>query len=72
VSRPYDESWPSRSSYFGINDLVGLPKDRFTYTEAVGIPRNQPFISCHIGTGKAVKEKSLVFVYTNYNSAELL
>lgn len=26
---PYDESWPSRSSYFGINDLAGLPKDRY-------------------------------------------
>jgi beta-galactosidase len=26
---PYDEAWPSRSSYFGINDLAGLPKDRY-------------------------------------------
>lgn len=26
---PYDGSWPSRSSYFGICDLAGLPKDRF-------------------------------------------
>ena len=26
---PYDEMWPSRSSYFGISDLAGLPKDRF-------------------------------------------
>ncbi len=26
---PYDEYWPSRSSYFGICDLVGLPKDRY-------------------------------------------
>ena len=26
---PYDEYWPSRSSYFGICDLAGLPKDRF-------------------------------------------
>jgi beta-galactosidase len=25
---PYDEEWPSRSSYFGIYDLGGLPKDR--------------------------------------------
>ncbi|MBQ0061838.1 MAG: beta-galactosidase, partial [Bacteroidales bacterium] len=25
---PYDEYWPSRSSYFGIFDLAGLPKDR--------------------------------------------
>ncbi len=26
---PYDTSWPSRSSYFGICDLAGLPKDRY-------------------------------------------
>ena len=26
---PYDEYWPSRSSYFGICDLSGLPKDRY-------------------------------------------
>ena len=26
---PYDMAWPSRSSYFGISDLAGLPKDRF-------------------------------------------
>ncbi len=26
---PYFEEWPSRSSYFGIIDLCGIPKDRF-------------------------------------------
>ena len=26
---PYDTFWPSRSSYFGICDLAGLPKDRY-------------------------------------------
>ncbi|MDO4933822.1 MAG: glycoside hydrolase family 2 TIM barrel-domain containing protein [Prevotella sp.] len=26
---PYNEYWPSRSSYFGICDLAGLPKDRY-------------------------------------------
>lgn len=26
---PYREEWPSRSSYFGILDLAGLPKDRY-------------------------------------------
>lgn len=25
---PYDDYWPSRSSYFGIFDLAGIPKDR--------------------------------------------
>ena len=26
---PYDEKWPSRSSYFGMIDLAGIPKDRY-------------------------------------------
>ena len=26
---PYKTQWPSRSSYFGIVDLAGLPKDRY-------------------------------------------
>lgn len=26
---PYDAEWPSRSAYFGIFDLAGLPKDRY-------------------------------------------
>ena len=26
---PYDTYWPSRSSYFGICDLAGIPKDRY-------------------------------------------
>ncbi|HOL22310.1 MAG TPA: beta-galactosidase GalB [bacterium] len=26
---PYYKEWPSRSSYFGIVDLCGIPKDRF-------------------------------------------
>lgn len=26
---PFYEKWPSRSSYFGIFDLAGLPKDRY-------------------------------------------
>ena len=26
---PYDTYWPSRSSYFGLCDLAGIPKDRY-------------------------------------------
>lgn len=26
---PYNEAWPSHSSYFGICDLAGIPKDRY-------------------------------------------
>lgn len=60
---PYDEKWPSRSSYFGISDLAGLPKDRFIFTEAGGIRMKKHFIFYHTGTGKAEKAKLLLFSF---------
>ncbi|MFP4443898.1 MAG: beta-galactosidase GalB, partial [Spirochaetia bacterium] len=32
---PYREEWPSRSSYFGIVDLAGIPKDRYYLYQSV-------------------------------------
>lgn len=29
IGEPTPNNWPARSSYFGINDLCGFPKDRF-------------------------------------------
>jgi beta-galactosidase len=68
---PYDESWPSRSSYFGINDLAGLPKDRYYLYRSRWNTENLHFTSYRIGIGKVVKETTPVFVYTSYTSAEL-
>jgi beta-galactosidase len=53
---PYDEYWPSRSSYFGIATWPACQKTVITGTKAAGIPQNQPCICCRIGTGKAWKE----------------
>lgn len=69
---PYDEYWPSRSSYFGIMDLAGLPKDRFYLYRSVW---NKKEHTLHIlphwtwpgREGKATP----VFVYTDYPEAEL-
>lgn len=69
---PYDEYWPSRSSYFGICDLAGLPKDRYYLYRSVW---NKTDHTIHIvphwtwpdRVGKSVP----VQVYTDYNDAEL-
>ncbi|MFI1744280.1 DUF4982 domain-containing protein [Thalassobellus sediminis] len=69
---PYDESWPSRSSYFGISDLAGLPKDRFyLYRSRWNKKEETLHILPHWNWEGREGETTPVFVYTNYNSAEL-
>lgn len=68
---PYNAHWPSRSSYFGIIDLCGIPKDRYYLYQSHW--SNQPVL--HIlphwnWEGKEGKNIP-VYVYTNYPSAEL-
>ncbi len=61
---PYDESWPSRSSYFGICDLAGLPKDRYYLYRSRWNKKNLHYIYFHTGTGRAEKAKQLPYLYT--------
>ncbi len=69
---PYDEKWPSRSSYFGINDLAGLPKDRFyLYKSRWNKKEETLHILPHWNWEGREGEVTPVFVYTNYDSAEL-
>ena len=69
---PYDERWPSRSSYFGISDLAGLPKDRFyLYRSRWNTTDNTLHILPHWNWEGREGETTPVFVYTNYKSAEL-
>ncbi|WP_179008523.1 DUF4982 domain-containing protein [Winogradskyella forsetii] len=69
---PYDDAWPSRSSYFGINDLAGLPKDRFyLYRSRWNTEEETLHILPHWNWEGREGEVTPVFVYTNYNSAEL-
>ncbi|SNR56665.1 beta-galactosidase [Lutibacter flavus] len=69
---PYDESWPSRSSYFGISDLAGLPKDRFyLYRSRWNTKDETLHILPHWNWKGREGETTPVFVYTNYDSAEL-
>ncbi|ALI98028.1 DUF4982 domain-containing protein [Rufibacter tibetensis] len=69
---PYDDKWPSRSSYFGINDLAGLPKDRFyLYRSRWNIKEETLHILPHWNWEGREGQTTPVFVYTNYDSAEL-
>jgi beta-galactosidase len=69
---PYDEYWPSRSSYFGICDLAGLPKDRYYLYRSKWNTKDETLhILPHWNWEGREGETTPVFVYTNYNSAEL-
>ena len=76
---PYDEYWPSRSSYFGICDLAGLPKDRYwLYRSKWNTKEHTIHLLPHWtwGTGKKQKGSRIgqvtpVYCYTDYPSGEL-
>ncbi len=69
---PYDDFWPSRSSYFGICDLAGLPKDRYyLYRSRWNTNDETLHILPHWNWEGREGETTPVFVYTNYDSAEL-
>jgi beta-galactosidase len=69
---PYDNFWPSRSSYFGICDLAGLPKDRY-YLYRSRWNQAEPTLHLlpHWNWPGREGQTTPVFVYTSYNSAEL-
>lgn len=69
---PYDNYWPSRSSYFGILDLAGLPKDRYyLYRSKWNSTDNTLHILPHWTWPGREGQVTPVFVYTNYPAAEL-
>lgn len=69
---PYDTYWPSRSSYFGICDLAGLPKDRYyLYRSRWNTTDTTLHILPHWNWEGREGETTPVFVYTSFNSAEL-
>ena len=76
---PYDEYWPSRSSYFGICDLAGLPKDRYyLYRSRWNTAEHTIHLLPHWSWGLSKKDKgnhigkvTPVYCYTDYPSGEL-
>lgn len=69
---PYDEYWPSRSSYFGICDLAGLPKDRYwLYRSRWRTDDATLHVLPHWTWSGREGECTPVYCYTSYPSAEL-
>ena len=63
--------WPSRSSYFGIVDLAGFPKDRFYLYQSVWTKKPMVHILPH-WTWAGMEGKSIpVIAYTNADEVEL-
>ena len=63
---------PSRSSYFGIVDLAGFPKDRFYLYQAKWRPDlPMAYILPHWNWPERVGQNTPVFVYTSGDEAEL-
>lgn len=69
---PYDAKWPSHSSYFGIIDLAGIPKDRF-YLYRSNWNKEKPTLHVlpHWTFPGREGQVTPVFCYTSYPSAEL-
>jgi beta-galactosidase len=62
----------ARSSYFGIVDLVGIPKDRYYLYKSYWLPEeNMIHTLPHWNWPERVGENVPVFVYTNGDEAEL-
>jgi beta-galactosidase len=69
---PYDEKWPSHSSYFGILDLAGMPKDRFyLYRAKWNTAAPTLHLLPHWTWPGREGQTTPVYCYTNYPSAEL-
>lgn len=69
---PYNEYWPSRSSYFGICDLAGLPKDRYWLYRSHWC-KDSPTLHLlpHWTWPGREGEVTPVYCYTSYPEAEL-
>lgn len=70
---PYDtDAWPNHSSMFGIIDLASIPKDRYyLYRSLWNKNESTLHILPHWNWKGREGEKTPVFVYTSYPSAEL-
>ena len=69
---PYESHWPSHSSYFGIIDLAGIPKDRYyLYRSRWNTKEKTLHLLPHWTWPGREGEITPVFCYTNYPAAEL-
>ncbi|MBO5356365.1 MAG: DUF4982 domain-containing protein [Clostridia bacterium] len=68
---PYYAEWPSRSSYFGVVDLAGLPKNRYYLYRSAWTDIPTLHIFPHWNWEGMEGQVVPVHIYTNYDEVEL-
>jgi beta-galactosidase len=66
---PYNVEWPARSSYFGIIDLCGIPKDRYYLYQSKWSEKEVLHLLPHWNW--EIGQKLSVHCYTNFDKGEL-
>jgi beta-galactosidase len=68
---PYNEGTPARSSYFGMVDLAGIPKDRYYLYQSKWSIKPMLHLLPHWTWPDRLGQNVPVYCYTNYPKAEL-
>ena len=68
---PLNPDWPSRSSYFGIVDLCGFPKDRYYLYKSIWSQEPVLHVLPHWNWTGREGQRIPVMVYTNAEQVEL-
>ncbi len=76
LGEPTPYSWPARSSYFGIIDLAGFPKDIYYFYQSEWTKKPVLHIFPHwdlseLHTGQNMGDSIDVWAYTNFSEVEL-
>ncbi len=71
IGEPTPYTWPSRSSYFGIIDLAGFPKDRYYIYRSVWRPEPLVHLLPHWTWPEFAGKEIPVWAVTNCDSVEL-
>jgi beta-galactosidase len=72
IGEPTPFNWPNRSSSFGIADLAGFPKDRFSLYQSKWRPEPIVHLLPHWNWPDPFRGKAIpVWAYTNADSVEL-
>ena len=71
IGEPTPYTWPSRSSYFGIVDLCGFPKDRYYLYQSQWTDRPMVHLLPHWNWEQFAGKAIPVWCYTNADAVEL-
>jgi beta-galactosidase len=71
LGEPTPYEWPARSSYFGVVDLAGFPKDPFYLYQSVWTPPERPMLHLFPHWNWVAGDTIDVWAYTNAEQVEL-